>query len=212
MWEGLENQIKKKNTFNLKTANRDFFLIFFQSLNIVVYYRERENVFCLCLFFNLSAEMIDPPFFGGNFFQLVDCRVHQEVKTAELVSVVVLLRHAEHRTGLGHVEGGLVQKERGWGHAAAIALAVVQTAVAAAAAAEVFDWAQLGGVWQCEVGAGGWGERAAARAAVLAAMVFFAAPARTDGDQWTGRVKAALCPESCNKYVLVRYLNKHNLC
>ena len=94
--------------------------------------------------------MIEPSLFGGNFFKLVNSCIDQKVETAELVSVVVLLRNAKHRTGLGHVERRLVEEE-GSGRDAAVALAVVKTPVAV----EVFDWAQFGRVRQGEAGTGG---------------------------------------------------------
>lgn len=63
-----------------------------------------------CLVFLFLHSVVESPLFGVDLFQLVDGGVDEDVKAAELLPVV-LFPHAEHRTGLGHVERGVVKEE-----------------------------------------------------------------------------------------------------
>ena len=66
----------------------------------------------MCIFLSFSSffSVVESPLLGVDLFELVDGSVDEDVEAAELLSVVLLL-DAEHRTGLGHVERGVVEEK-----------------------------------------------------------------------------------------------------
>ena len=66
----------------------------------------------MCIFLSFSSffSVVESPLLGVDLFELVDGSIDEDVEAAELLSVVLLL-DAEHRTGLGHVERGVVEEE-----------------------------------------------------------------------------------------------------